>query len=61
VAHLGAHVAIVVGLRGDWLRAVLALLVPPLAPVWGWRAGMRHRVYAWTIALALYAVGVSIS
>jgi hypothetical protein len=61
--HVGAHVAIAFGLaRAEpraWMRAVLALLIPPLAPVWGWRAGMRARVYTWAVALALYALGVA--
>jgi hypothetical protein len=55
-----AHVALVVGLarRDVWWRAALALAVPPLAPWWGHRAGLRVATIAWCAALALYALGV---
>ena len=61
VTHAAAHVAIAVRLAiaREWRCAALALFVPPLAPVWGWRAGMRALVYAWTGALAVYALGVA--
>jgi hypothetical protein len=64
LVHASAHVAIAAGLArspGPWWRGPIALVVPPLAPVWGWRGGMRARVYAWTGALALYALGVAVS
>jgi len=60
---LAAHVALVAGLarrRPSW-RAVVALLVPPLAPWWGYRAGLRVATIAWCAALALYAVGVVVA
>jgi hypothetical protein len=58
-AALAAHVALVAGLarRGEWGRAAIALVVGPLAPWWGWRAGMRGRTMAWLVAVALYAAG----
>jgi hypothetical protein len=61
--HAGAHVTITLGFarKGDWRRAVQAFLLPPLAPVWGWRAGRRNAVYAWTGALAVYALGVAVA
>jgi hypothetical protein len=60
----GVHLALVVGLartgaRGR-VRAVVALLVIPLAPWWGWQAGLRRTTIAWGAALALYAVGLTI-
>lgn len=62
----GAHVAIAIGLArsrkgADPLRgrALVALLVPPLAPWWGWQAGLRARTIVWGAALALYAIGVA--
>jgi hypothetical protein len=60
-AFLAAHVALVVGLarRRAWLQAVVGLVIAPLAPWWGWRAGMRLRTMAWAAALALNAVGVA--
>jgi hypothetical protein len=59
-AFTAAHVAIAVGFAqgGQWRQALLALLVPPLAPWWGWRAGMRARTLVWGAMLALYALGV---
>ncbi len=62
-AWLGAHSALIVGLFRRHLRtrAVLALLVPPLAPYWGWDSGMRKRPLLWVSALAAYAVGVGLA
>jgi hypothetical protein len=59
-AHVAAHLALLVGLarrRPKW-RAVAALVVPPLAPMWGWTDGMTRRAYAWTFAVVAYAIGV---
>jgi hypothetical protein len=63
VAFVAAHVALVVGLaqRATKLRAAAAFVVPPLAPWWGYRTGMRARVLAWGAALALYALGVGVA
>jgi hypothetical protein len=36
-------------------RAAAALLVPPLAPLWGWRES-RKRSIAWMVSAVLYAV-----
>jgi hypothetical protein len=62
LAMLGSHVALLVRLamRRPRYRALVALLVPPLVPYWGWRSGARNLVYAWGGALALYTVGVAI-
>lgn len=61
VVHFAAHVWIVVGLAAvrGWARAALAFVVPPLAPWWGWEAGMRRRAVAWGSALAAYAILVA--
>jgi len=57
-----AHAWLAVGLgRRHWGRALLALVVPPLAPWWGWRAGLRAPAVTWGIALALYAAGVAVT
>ena len=42
--------------RPRW-RGLVALVVPPLAPIWGWRAGMRARTGLWVASLVAYAVG----
>jgi hypothetical protein len=62
-AFLAAHAVLVAGLAraGAWRRAVLAFLVPPLAPWWGWSAGLRRPVMAWGAALVLYAAGVAVA
>jgi hypothetical protein len=46
---------------GHVLRALVALLVPPLAPWWAWQARLRARTIVWGAALALYAIGVAVS
>jgi hypothetical protein len=63
VVFVVAHVALVVGLarRDPWWRAIAAIAVPPLAPWWGWRAGMRARTLVWGTALVAYAIGVAVS
>jgi len=56
---LGAHVSLAAGLMRRRSRAagLVALVVPPLAPWWGWGAGMQTRAIAWLAAVALYALG----
>ena len=60
VVFVGAHVALVVGLgrARSWKVAAVALVLPPLAPWWGWGAGLRKATIAWCAALALYTLGV---
>jgi hypothetical protein len=60
---VAAHVVLVVGLarRGHGGRAALALVVAPLAPWWGWSAGLRAATIVWGVALALYTLGVVVS
>ena len=52
-----AHVTLVVGLllqRPRW-RALVALVVPPLAPYRGWRA-LRKRSVVWVAGAVAYTV-----
>jgi hypothetical protein len=52
-----AHGTLVVSLarsRPRW-RALVALVVPPLAPYWGW-GSMRRRSIVWIAGAAAYAV-----
>jgi hypothetical protein len=56
-AAVTAHVTLVLGLAGRaprW-RALAALVVPPLAPYWGW-SGLRTRAVLWVAAIAAYGV-----
>ncbi|MBS2017625.1 MAG: hypothetical protein JST00_32400 [Deltaproteobacteria bacterium] len=65
--HAGAHLALVVrlGLRVKTEgpsaigRALAALVVSPLAPLWSWPLGMRKTTIAWCVGLALYALCVA--
>jgi hypothetical protein len=52
-----AHVTLLVGLaaRAPRWRALVALVVPPLAPYWGWQA-LRRRSVAWMAGAGAYAV-----
>jgi len=53
-----AHLAIVCGLLGQsprW-RALAALVVPPLAVVWGSKAQMKGWCRVWLAAALTYAV-----
>lgn len=52
-----AHVALVFGLARTpprW-RAAVALVVPPLAPYWGWQR-LRRRAIVWVAAALAYTV-----
>jgi enterochelin esterase-like enzyme len=51
------HVALAYGLssRQPRWQALVALLVPPLAPYWGWRA-LRGRTVLWGASFVAYAV-----
>ena len=60
---VSAHVSLAVGLmrrRPHW-QGLAALLVPPLAPWWGWRARMRMRGALWVVAAASYATALGLS
>jgi hypothetical protein len=63
VVFAGAHVALVAGLARtrSWKVAAAALVVPPLAPWWGYRAGLRVATIAWCAALAVYTLGVLVA
>jgi hypothetical protein len=55
-----AHVTLALGLvrRSPRWHGAVALVVPPLAPWWGWHAGMRARAAIWVVAAPLYAVSL---
>jgi hypothetical protein len=56
-AFLLAHgwLALALVTRRAWLRALGAMLIPPLAPWWGWQIGQRTAALVWLIALGAYA------
>lgn len=37
-------------------RGLVALLLPPFAPIWGFREGMRKLSWAWLIVLGVYVL-----
>ena len=46
-------------LRGkSRLRGFLALFVPPLAPIWGYRQGFRRGAALWVATLVTYALAL---
>jgi len=60
---LTTHVTLAVGLgrRAPRWHALVALLVAPLAPWWGWQAKMRFRALLWMTAAAVYTVALGLS
>jgi hypothetical protein len=62
-ALLTAHLTLAVGLvrRAPRWRGLVALLVAPLAPWWGWQAHMRVRGTLWIAAAAAYATALAFS
>ena len=60
-AHFAAHVALVVGLaqRTPRWRAAAGLALSPLAAYWGFREGMRIRVWMWVGTVGAYALTVA--
>jgi hypothetical protein len=61
--HVTVHVALSWGLgqRGPWLRGLIALLVPPCAPYWGYEAGLKKRSAGWVVSLVVYVVALTVS
>ena len=56
-----AHVALVARLvlreRPRW-RGLVALVVPPLAVLWGFRAGWRRTATVWLVAVVVWVVAL---
>lgn len=55
-----AHVALALGLtrqKPRW-KGPLALLLPPLAPYWGYGAKMRVRAVLWVAAFCVYVLAL---
>jgi hypothetical protein len=58
-----AHVALVAALarRAPRWRAAVALVVPPLAVVWGNQEKFRKWCVVWLVALALYVATLALA
>ena len=52
--HLALSLALCI--RLSWWRGLLALLVPPLAPYWGYESGFRVAAALWLIFVFVYSV-----
>lgn len=54
--HLASHLALSVGLGriGPWWRGLVAFLVPPLAPFWGYYGKLHARSVLWLVSLVLH-------
>ncbi|HYP74337.1 MAG TPA: hypothetical protein VER12_00190 [Polyangiaceae bacterium] len=54
---LASHVALSVGLGvlGPWYRGLIAFVVPPLAPFWGYHGKLHARSLLWIVALVTHA------
>ncbi len=56
LACFATHLVLVMSLAfRKWWKAAVGFIVPPLAVVWGWDAGMRWRVGCWLAAVVVYA------
>jgi hypothetical protein len=54
--HVAVAGRLVLRARPRW-RGLVALIVPPLAPIWAFREGWRRSAIAWLAAVVLYIVG----
>jgi hypothetical protein len=63
LVHAGSHVALLVSLfrTPPVYMAVMAVVLPPLAPYYGWRRGLRTRTFLWLGGLLAYAFGVVVA
>ena len=53
---LASHVALSVGLGvlGPWHRGLVAFVVPPLAPFWGYQGRLHTRSLLWILSLVTH-------
>lgn len=54
-AHVWLAVRLIIHVKPR-IRGVLALFVPPLAPIWGYREGFHRGVVLWIVTLAVYVI-----
>jgi hypothetical protein len=57
------HVTLAIGLarRAPRWRGLVALVVVPLAPWWGWQERMRFRGVVWIVAAVVYGASLGLS
>jgi hypothetical protein len=56
-AHVALAFRLVRRVRPRW-RGFAAFFVPPLAPLWGFREGLRRNASIWLLSLAVYVVAL---
>jgi hypothetical protein len=59
--HVVVHVTLVIALlrRRPWWRGLVALVLSPLAPFWGYEARLRARVALWIGTLIIYLASLT--
>jgi len=55
--HVAVCARLVIQQEPRW-RGLVAFAVPPLAVVWGYRAGYRRSVGLWIVAVVVYTVAL---
>jgi uncharacterized membrane protein YqjE len=58
--HLAIVIRLIHGERPRW-RGLVALVVPPLAVIWGFRAGFRRTAVLWMVAVVIYLIALILS
>ncbi len=58
--HVALSCALVLFHPPRW-RGLVALLVPVMAPFWGWREGRKKTTVLWAVALVTYGAGTLVS
>ena len=58
--HLALAARLVLRERPRW-RGLVALVVPPLAVIWGFRAGFRRNAVLWLVAVVIYLIALIVS
>ncbi|MBI4950442.1 MAG: hypothetical protein HY908_00265 [Myxococcales bacterium] len=44
-----------------WYRGLIAVVVPPLAPIWAYEQGWRRMTLSWVGAICLYALTLALA
>ena len=58
--HVALSLALIFSHPPRW-RGLVALVVPILAPFWGWKAGRRKTTLLWGASAMIYGVGTLIA
>lgn len=51
--HVSLAARLVARMQPRW-RGLAALVLPPLAPIWGYREGLRRSAVLWVMSLLIY-------